>query len=233
LALDSAGDTGSVAARTDAGAVTTVRFGHRRHAAELTPSVHRALADLDAAMPDVARVIISDGPGSFTGLRIGFATAVGLVHARPAIETWVAPALMATAFAAHNSAPGEPIAALYDALRGDVYGALYRFRDAHVEVLQSPVCATVAALVASWSVRPAIAVGEGAQRYADQVRQWSARRAIDDGDDARALALLELLQWEGAATRVADLASYEPVYGRPAEAQVRWERARGRPLPHS
>ena len=234
LAIDAAGDLGSVAARRDDGPVVTRRFGHRRHAAELTPAIQVVLQELRATSTDLSRLIVADGPGSFTGLRIGFATALGLVRARPAIETWVTPALMATAFAARTHAGEQSVVALFDALRGDVYGAAYRFCEQRVDVLYPATCATLAVLAETWRPPPALAVGDGAARYAAVVRQWTGRDAIGDpASGAGAQALLELLDWAGGATRIEDLASHEPAYGRPAEAQARWERARGRPLPNS
>jgi hypothetical protein len=45
--------------------------------------------------------------------------------------------------------------------------------------------------------------------------------------------LIELAAMEGGIRKVEDALGWEPVYGRPAEAQARWESAHGRPLPDS
>jgi hypothetical protein len=47
----------------------------------------------------------------------------------------------------------------------------------------------------------------------------------------RAAWLLELLGRDGGTTEVGNVQSWEPVYGRPAEAQAKWEREHGRALP--
>jgi hypothetical protein len=47
----------------------------------------------------------------------------------------------------------------------------------------------------------------------------------------RATALIALAGLEGGAREVPDPSEWEPFYGRPAEAQARWEIAHGRPLP--
>ena len=47
----------------------------------------------------------------------------------------------------------------------------------------------------------------------------------------RATALIALADMEGGAGEVPDPSGWEPFYGRPAEAQARWEIAHGRPLP--
>jgi hypothetical protein len=48
---------------------------------------------------------------------------------------------------------------------------------------------------------------------------------------ATATALIALTALPGGAREVPDPSDWEPVYGRPAEAQARWEIAHGRPLP--
>ena len=48
-----------------------------------------------------------------------------------------------------------------------------------------------------------------------------------------ARALLDLVGVRGGATRIEAVRDWAPEYGRPAEAQARWESSHGRPLPHS
>ena len=53
----------------------------RAHAERLTPNVLAALADADLTMADLAAVVVGCGPGPFTGLRAGMATAAAYGHA--------------------------------------------------------------------------------------------------------------------------------------------------------
>ncbi|CAN5493621.1 tRNA (adenosine(37)-N6)-threonylcarbamoyltransferase complex dimerization subunit type 1 TsaB [soil metagenome] len=53
----------------------------RAHAERLTPNVLAALADADVAMADLHAVVVGVGPGPFTGLRVGMATAAAYGHA--------------------------------------------------------------------------------------------------------------------------------------------------------
>jgi tRNA threonylcarbamoyladenosine biosynthesis protein TsaB len=53
----------------------------RAHAERLTPNVLAALADADLTMADLADVVVGCGPGPFTGLRAGMATAAAYGHA--------------------------------------------------------------------------------------------------------------------------------------------------------
>ena len=82
LALDTATSVVVVAAGTPDGdllAAETFAAGHR-HGSHLLPTITRLLADCDLALPDLAGVIVGLGPGAFTGLRVGLATAKTLAH---------------------------------------------------------------------------------------------------------------------------------------------------------
>jgi tRNA threonylcarbamoyladenosine biosynthesis protein TsaB len=218
VAIDTATDIASLAVSRDGEVVAETALSGRRHAAALLPCLEQLVGLAGGALGEVDRVLLADGPGSFTGLRIGVATVQGLVRARPEIRVAVAPSLLAAAWRAWQFHAG-PVAALYDALRGDV---------------ASPVLITVGALAAACAVTPMVAVGDGAKAHAEAVRRWTGRDPV--GPPAGAPAAAALIAADGIAggTReIEDITLFEPDYGRPAEAQARWERTHGRPLPDS
>ena len=177
--------------------------------------------------------MVGDGPGSFTGLRIGWAAAKGLAQ-EAGLELRAIPSLLAAAAGAALKLGAEPVAACFDALRGQVYGALYVFHPDRVETLFAPAVLTVEELARDAPVRPRLVVGDGAVRYADQVSRWiGAAPAPLESLPPAATLLLALLEREGTGRTIADPATAEPAYGRPAEAQARWEARHGRPLPDS
>lgn len=233
LAIETATDVGSVAVGEPGRAASEVLFGQRRHASDLTPAVEQTLRLAGATYGDLAGIVVANGPGSFTGLRIGVATAKGILRVHDGLTLHEAPSLLAAAWVAHRFTAG-PVAALYDALRGDVFGAVYEVDDRSVARLVAPTCCPVAELVQRSPVAPVLAVGDGAALYADEVRQWTGRDAVGPPAGApRASALLELLAVERGTARVEDPELFEPEYGRLATAQVRWEAKHGRPLPRS
>src|SRR5439155_633897 len=139
------------------------------------------------------------------------------------------PSLMAAAAGAAVKLGAEPVAACFDALRGQVYGALYVFHPDRVETLFAPAVLTVEELARDAPVRPRLVVGDGAVRYADQVARWiGAAPAPLESLPPAATLLLALLEREGTGRTIADPATAEPAYGRPAEAQARWEARAGR-----
>ena len=224
IAFDTATDIASVAIGSAGGAVVSrVIRGTRQQAAQIIPTVHELLQVTETALTQVDGFIVGDGPGSFTGLRIGWAAAIGLSHVGR-LPVIAVPSLLGAAHAAGVS----PVAACYDALRGQVFGAVYAFADNRVKTLVKPDLFTVSELAARTAVRPVHAVGDGAERYREEVLSWTGREPV---------ALAALPPIAGSLIALASLAGYppngEPIYGRPAEAQVKWESRHGRPLPNS
>ena len=69
-------------------------------------------------------------------------------------------------------------------------------------------------------------------RYADAVTVWSGTAPVPLASlPPLATLLLSLFTRAGAARTIDDMLAAEPVYGRPAEAQIKWEARHGRPLP--
>lgn len=233
LAIDTATDVASVAVgQGERVRASRTARGARQHAAQIVPLVDQVLRQAGARASELEGIIVGDGPGSFTGLRIAWAAAKGLAQDRD-MPILAVPSLLG---AAHAAACGEvaAVAACFDALRGQVFGAVYAFPTGRVETLVAPALCTVESLIRVSPVRPWSAVGDGAVRYGEAVMSWTGRPAIGlDAIPPIAISLLALASREGAAHRLDDPATAEPVYGRPAEAQVKWEARHGRPLPHS
>jgi tRNA threonylcarbamoyladenosine biosynthesis protein TsaB len=231
IALDTATDVASLAVARGGEALVEVTLGGRRHAAALLPAVEGAVGLVGASLRDVRRILCADGPGSFTGLRIGFATAQAIARVAGEVTAGTAPSLLAAAWTAGAWHEG-PVAAVYDALRNEVFGAVYHLRTDRVEVLVPPGLRTFDELVRCSPAVPTVAVGDGALRHAERAREWTGRTPMGPPQCApRAAALLALDGLPGGVREVPDLVAFEPDYGRPAEAQARWERAHGRPLP--
>lgn len=224
VAFDTATEIASVAiGSADGTVVSRVIRGARQQAAQIIPTVHELLQVTNTSLAQVDGFIVGDGPGSFTGLRIGWAAAIGLSHVRR-LPVIAVPSLLGAAHAAGVS----PVAACYDALRGQVFGAVFAFAPDRVQTLVKPDLFTVSELAARAPVRPVSAAGDGAERYREEVLAWTGREPV---------GLAALPPIAGSLIALASFAGYppsrEPIYGRPAEAQVKWESRHGRPLPNS
>ena len=229
LAIETATDRLSVAlGHSSADAVERELSGARRHAGALLAMVQQLLDAAGASLDAVRAVVLADGPGSFTGLRVGASVAKALEHAR-GLALWTAPSLLIRA--AGVARPGQTVLALADALRGEVYAAAYRLDGTRIEELLPPGVHRPDDLAAG-SLRPDLLVGEVPAPAAKVLEAWGGRAIIGPPAGApHARVLLDLMDRPGGATRVEAVQAWEPRYGRPAEAQVRWESAHGRPLP--
>lgn len=233
LAIDTATGVASVAVGTPPSADSvTLIAGARSQAAQLIELVDRTLGAVGLRADDLAGLIVADGPGSFTGLRIGWAAAKGLAQER-GLPIVAMPALLAAATGAAAILGPVPVAASFDALRGQVFAAVYVVHAGRVETVVAPLTCTPEELVTRCPLRPRVAVGDGAMRYADAMERWTgtAPRSLMSLQPS-AVSLLALHPRSDAGRNLADAAAAEPDYGRPAEAQVRWEARHGRPLSH-
>ena len=210
LVLEAATYAGSVALLDDARLLgeRTVAMRGREHEA-LMPATAALLDEHGIAPRALRRIVCGAGPGSFTSLRIagGLAMAAGC----PLVPV----SSLALVVASQASlAAGRYLAAI-DALRGEHYVELYDVAANGEITLISPT-----RLVPSGAV-----LATAAEHEAHVVGPGQPERSVEP--HARAAARLTKLI---DAAAPADLAQWEPAYGRLAEAQVKWEAAHGRPL---
>ena len=84
LALDSSGLTASVAVIEDENLMGEYTMNYKKtHSQTLLPMIHDMLEMADVSVKELDAIAIASGPGSFTGLRIGAATAKGLTLRKP------------------------------------------------------------------------------------------------------------------------------------------------------
>jgi tRNA threonylcarbamoyladenosine biosynthesis protein TsaB len=185
----------------------------REHEA-LMPAVAEVLGDAGVGPGAVERVVCGAGPGSFTSLRIAGAIAKGIALA--AVCPLVPVSSLALVVASREPfAPGRYLAAI-DALRGEHYVALFDVGEAGAVRALGPERRVPSAEVTELgAANDAVVVGPG--------REGAAHV---DPRAAAAARLAELID----STPAADLAGWEPRYGRLAEAQVKWEATHGRSL---
>lgn len=211
LVLDAAGATASAAVFVDGACRAAGRAAMRNREREtLLPMVLDVLREAAVRPGDLTGVVVGEGPGAFTSLRIAAATAKGLVHGTAATLSAV-PSLVLLAASVGDAAPGTRRLVVTDALRGERYLQGVE-RGPQGWVALGPVL-----------VRPAASM-------ADEAARWRA-----DPLDAVALGLdPDAAAWGRVApggTVPVSLATWEPRYGRLAEAQVKWETAAGQALP--
>jgi tRNA threonylcarbamoyladenosine biosynthesis protein TsaB len=144
---------------------------HPGHATRLLAMTHELLAGAGLRFGDLDRIAVGLGPGTFTGLRVGVATARGLAQSL-GIELAGVSSLRALAEGAMRSAlDGSHVLAVLDARRGEAFLAAYELTDrGSVEELVAP-CALVPEKLGSVAQRGGEwwAVGDGAVRFRSQL----------------------------------------------------------------
>ncbi|HEU4978755.1 MAG TPA: tRNA (adenosine(37)-N6)-threonylcarbamoyltransferase complex dimerization subunit type 1 TsaB [Solirubrobacteraceae bacterium] len=173
-----------------------------QHASQLLPLANDLLAEAGIGWAQVQRIAVGVGPGTFTGLRIGVATARALAQASGA-ELAAISTLHALAHAARDEAGERPVLAVLDARRGEAFAAAWRGEEQlHAAAAIAPE--GLAALTRS-APGPWLAVGDGAVRFRERLEP----DRVDVPADASALHRV-------SATAICELALKAPAADRDA-----------------
>jgi tRNA threonylcarbamoyladenosine biosynthesis protein TsaB len=192
--------------------------------------IQRLLARGRTSLGELRGIAVSDGPGSFTGLRVGASVAKALVHTLR-LPLWTAPSLMVRA--AGVARGSTSVLAIANALRGELYAAIYQFESDGITTVLAPSVYRPEDLVRTHQP-PHVAVGEAPPTALEILEDWLKQPVTGPPEGSpHAARMLDLLGRPGGARMIERVQEWEPVYGRPAEAQARWERLHGRPLPNS
>ena len=217
LAIETSTTTGSVAVGIGSAAIEVKLAPPMRHAETLLPAIDYALEAMRIDRRELGGVAVGGGPGSFTGLRIAAATAKALVHALD-VPLFTASGLFAQA--AQLADAHAPVCALFDARRGEVYAACYRFdATAAPSVLLEPAVGDALEFVERLRELDPLYVGEGAVRNAERLEQAGARLGGLREPHPSAAALLALVAAAPERYHVAEPASWQPLYVRASSAE--------------
>lgn len=187
-------------------------------AARLAPSLQKAMQDSGLTMRGLDGFAVTVGPGAFTGIRVGISLVKGLAYAtgKP-----VAP-LSSLELLAMNAAGSDiPVCPLFDARKGEVYGALLRMEE-RLQPLIAEQAADPAVMLAKIA-GPALFLGDGALRYQPLIAEILGGRGVFAGADLHyptAAAGISLALREFAAGAAVSAAEILPRYLRLSEAEL-------------
>ena len=159
------------------------------HVRELLPLALALLDEAGLGFAQLDRIAVGIGPGTFTGLRIGVATARALAHAHDLPLVGVSTLRSLAAGATPVAAGARTVVAVLDARRGEAFAAAWvdgdAARDPAVEPLLAPAALTPEALAQAVRALPAgvVAFGDGTVRFRDVLE---AAGAVVPADDSRA-----------------------------------------------
>ena len=182
----------------------------RAHAKILAPFIREILDENKLETSDLDAVVLSKGPGSYTGLRIGVATAKGIAYASDipliAISTLRA---MAYGFVQKNQHPNALFIPMIDARRMEVYSAVYDNNNKGVRAIQADII-DEKSYSEYLSNSEVYFFGDGAPKCKDVITSERAH-FIDNFDPSAAyMHHLAMDKWKNKDFE--DVAYFEPFY---------------------
>lgn len=212
LHIETATDTCSVAL-SDKGKAIAVEETHnsRSHASLLSVFIENILKQNHFAYADLDAVVVSCGPGSYTGLRIGVASAKGLCFAlsKPliAINTLHS---MAAWYTKNKNNAGFFYSPMIDARRMEVYTALYDDKLNLTKPVEA-IILTEQFLKEELADKKIIFFGNGSQKFKEFVDE-NANAVFDDSFLISSQGMIELAEEKYKNKQFEDVAYFEPFY---------------------
>jgi tRNA threonylcarbamoyladenosine biosynthesis protein TsaB len=221
LAIETATYCGGVAILDSQKLLASLHLNTRKtHSERLMVSIHTLLNELSFGLDDLDGIVISRGPGSFTGIRIGMSVAKGLAFAakKPLVAVSTLEAL-----ASRYAPEGFLICPVIDARRQEVFAAIYE-KSADSSSLRPKSDEMVLSIerLLSNIKAPAVFSGDGSLKYQSIIRETLGpnghfappTRMLPSAEDVALLGLESLRQG-----KIADPSLLEPTYLRKSDAE--------------
>lgn len=205
----------------------------RRHAESLTPSIEFVCRQARIELSEVGAVAVDVGPGLFTGLRVGVATAKAVAQA---LRVPVIPISSLDLLAFPARFTDRLIAAVIDARRGELFSALYRTVPGGVQRITEPRVSTPDDLRGELQAHHGdlLLVGDGAVRYRDEFRSLVRAEVVTHGLTAPSARDLVLLAHHHALREEwVQPWDVTPTYLRKPDAEIKWTTRDGVAEPRS
>jgi len=197
------------------------------HSETLLPMVDQAINASGLTLDEMDAVAVTSGPGSFTGLRIGAATAKGLAESikKPLIGVPTVDAL-----ACNMSGYDGYIVPLMDARRNETYTGIYSFEKDELRVIRDQCAVPLTDIIADVNSRgkKTVFLGDGVRGFEEQIIenckvQFELAPASHRLQRASSVAVLAGKYY--GTGRYTDAAGFVPVYLRTSQAEREREKA--------
>lgn len=225
LGIETATSMGSVALVDDGAGVLAEHSLNSKasHSERLLPSIDGLFKETGKRLDDCAVVCVSRGPGSFTGLRIGLATAKGLAYAisKPIVG-------VSTLEILARGLPflSIPVCTVIDARKKELFTCIYEWHGLEFENLTREMVIKPDALIRMIE-RPTLFAGDGLVNYGDFIAQELKGLAIFASrafNFPRASVLAGIGLKRFAEDKSSEPDDILPVYIRDSEAEVNWRK---------
>lgn len=226
LGIETATQQVSVAIGGHEGVIGLVEISRgRRHAETLVPAIDFLCDQAQIGLDEMGVIAVDVGPGLFTGMRVGLATAKALAFALRVPMIGIS-SLDLLAFPHRQSE--RVLVPVVDARKGEVFYAMYRQVPGGVQQVLAPRTASVDELVADLLARSqdALLVGDGALRYRDDILAGFRCEFADDAHPS-AGPLVQLAHAQALREEWSQPSEIAPLYLRAPDAEINWSTRAG------
>ena len=222
VGLDSSGLVASVAIAEDDNLLGeyTVKY-KKTHSQTLLPMLDEVARMIELDLSSIDAIAVAGGPGSFTGLRIGSATAkgLGLALEKPILNVPTVDAL-AYNLVGHR----DMVCPLMDARRNQTYTGLYQFDGNQMQVIKEQCAVEISAIVAEINNigKPVVFLGDGVAVFRDYIAEHCTigyTFAPAHLNKQRAGAVAALAEEYYKQGKIMDAAEHKPEYLRLSQAE--------------
>ena len=222
LALDTSGPVGYLAVARGEEVLARARLERQgRHAARMIATVDDLLGEAGVDRTELSGIVVGEGPGSFTGVRVAAATAKGLARGLD-VPLWAFSSLEAGAVGdLGEGGPGVRYV-LFDARADRVYAACYGVGSRGVEVMVPPHASDLRTVLSGDVPVGALFAGDGAERHRAAIEGAGFRLLASPVGDPTAAALVHLLALHPETPPVEALGLWEPRYVKASNAEREW-----------
>lgn len=225
LGLDTATAQVGCALADNDGPVASFQLSRgRRHGETLAPAIDYLCRQAEINLGDVGAIAVDIGPGLFTGLRVGLATAKALAVALR-IPVIGLTSLDILAYPYRQIGRDRLIASVIDARRGEVFWACYRAVPGGVQRITDYAVGPPGELASELLARreDTLAIGDGAWRYAEQLSAVGHVELAERGAAfPSAVVLVELAHPLALREEFVNPSELAPLYLRQADVRINW-----------
>ncbi|MEL6891087.1 MAG: tRNA (adenosine(37)-N6)-threonylcarbamoyltransferase complex dimerization subunit type 1 TsaB [Actinomycetota bacterium] len=193
----------------------------RRHAETLVPAIEFTCRQAGIELDEISVVAVDVGPGLFTGMRVGLASAKSIAQALRIPMIGIS-SLDLLAFTEQHA--DKIVVPVIDARKGEVFYAMYRSVPGGVQRIVEPRVGPVDDLVADLMARSqdALLLGDGSRRYRDELLE-GYRCEIGGDDHPSAAPLVQLAHAKALREDWVQPRDIEPIYLRDPDAVINWQ----------
>ena len=171
LAIDSSGLTATVAIVEDDTTIAEFTINYKKtHSQTLLPMIDEMVKMVEADLNTIDAIAVAGGPGSFTGLRIGSATAkgLGLALGKPLIHIPTADAMAYSIYGCEDI-----ICPIMDARRNQVYTGIYRFQEHKLVTVEAQMAVPMAEMIEKLNARgeEVVFLGDGVPVFGKMIQE--------------------------------------------------------------